>query len=124
MPSHTHTTLINLGPATVYTVARLTMSPDMYSALETCGILGTMYIGRVGQTDCGDTTWGWVIEHVSDQLQYNKFNMHLVMSKEDPKVHFFLALNQDTLSFLDNYITMQGADKMAHLETIQDRLCC
>ena len=42
---------------------------------------------------------------------------------EDMKVHLVLALNQDTLTCLDVYITMRGGDEMAHLETIQDRLC-
>ena len=40
--SHTHTTPDNLGPATIHTVACLTMSPDIYSWLETSGALGTM----------------------------------------------------------------------------------
>ena len=43
------------------------------------------------------------------------------MAKEDAKVHLVLALNQDTLSCLDAYVTMRGSDRMAHLETIQDR---
>ena len=38
--SHTHTMPDNLGPATVRAVARLTMSPDVYSWLETSGTLG------------------------------------------------------------------------------------
>ena len=45
------------------------------------------------------------------------------MAKENAKVHLVLALNQDTLTCLDTYITMHGGDKMAHLETIQDWLC-
>ena len=44
------------------------------------------------------------------------------MAKEYTKVHLVLALNQDTLTRLDTYVTMHGGDKMAHLETIQDRL--
>ena len=44
------------------------------------------------------------------------------MAEEDAKVHLVL-LNQDTLACLDANITMRGGDKMAHLETIQDRLC-
>ena len=40
--SHTHTMPDNLGPATAHTVAHLTMSPDIYSWLETSGTLGTM----------------------------------------------------------------------------------
>ena len=39
------------------------------------------------------------------------------------KVHLVSALNQDTLTRLDAYITMSGSDEMAHLETIQDQLC-
>ena len=39
--SQTHTTPENLGPATVHAVARLTMSPDVYSWLEMSGALGT-----------------------------------------------------------------------------------
>ena len=45
------------------------------------------------------------------------------MAEEDAKVHLVLALNQDTLACLDTYVTMHGGDKMARLETIQDRLC-
>ena len=44
------------------------------------------------------------------------------MAKENAKVHLVLALNQDTLSHLDVYISMHVGDKMAHLETVQDRL--
>ena len=43
--------------------------------------------------------------------------------EKDAKVHLVLVLNQDTLSCLDVYISMHGGDKMARLETIQDRLC-
>ena len=44
------------------------------------------------------------------------------MAEEDAKVHLVLALNQDTLTHLDAYVTMRGGDEMARLETIQDRL--
>ena len=44
------------------------------------------------------------------------------MAKEDTKVHLVLALNQDTLTHLDAYITIRGGDEMAHLETVQDQL--
>ena len=40
--SHTHTMPENLGPATIRTVAHLTMSPDVYLWLETSGALETM----------------------------------------------------------------------------------
>ena len=42
------------------------------------------------------------------------------MAEEDAKVHLVLALNQDTVSRLDAYVTMCCGDKMARLETIQD----
>ena len=44
------------------------------------------------------------------------------MAEGDAKVHLVSVLNQHTLSCLDAYITMHGGDKMAHLETVQDRL--
>ena len=44
------------------------------------------------------------------------------MAKEVAKVHLVSFLNQDTLTHLDAYITMHGGDKMAHLESIQERL--
>ena len=46
------------------------------------------------------------------------------MAEEDAKVHLVSALNQDTFAHLDAYVTMCGGDKMAHLETVQDRLHC
>ena len=45
------------------------------------------------------------------------------MAEEDAKVHLVSALNQDTLTHLDTYLTMHNSDEIAHLETIQDRLC-
>ena len=45
------------------------------------------------------------------------------MAKEDTKVHLVLALNQNTLTHLDAYITMRGSDKMACLENVQEKLC-
>ena len=44
------------------------------------------------------------------------------MDEENGKVYLVLALNQDTLTHLDTYVTMHGGDEMAHLETIQDQL--
>ena len=45
------------------------------------------------------------------------------MAKKDAKVHLVLALNQDTLTRLDAYVTMHGGDDIVHLETVQDRIC-
>ena len=44
------------------------------------------------------------------------------IAQEDAKVHLVLALNQDTLNFLDAYVTMHGGNEMSRLETIQDWL--
>ena len=44
------------------------------------------------------------------------------MAKENMKFHLVLALNQDTLSHLDAYVTMRGGNEMFHLEIIQDIL--
>ena len=41
------------------------------------------------------------------------------MAEEDAKVHLISALNQDTPSCLDAYVTMGPCDKMAHLDTVQ-----
>ena len=46
------------------------------------------------------------------------------MGKEEAKVHLVSVLNQDTLTCLDTYVTMCGGDKMAHLQTVKDWLCC
>ena len=56
--------------------------------------------------------------------EFEQYAQDASMAKEDTKVHLVLALNQDTLTHLDAYITMYGDDKMAHLETIQERLHC
>ena len=45
------------------------------------------------------------------------------MAEEDTKVDLVSALNQDTLSRLDAYVTMHGGDEMACLETVQDQPC-
>ena len=55
-------------------------------------------------------------------LEFEQYSRDVGIAKEDAKVHLVLALNQDTLTRLDAYITMHAGDKMAHLETIQDWL--
>ena len=44
------------------------------------------------------------------------------MGAEASKVHLVAALNKDTLRNLDAYVTLQGREEMAHLETMPDRL--
>ena len=44
------------------------------------------------------------------------------MGAEASKVHLVAALNEDTLQNLDAYVTLQGGEEMACLETMPDRL--
>ena len=44
------------------------------------------------------------------------------MGAEASKVHLVAALNEDTLRNLDAYVTLQGGEEMAQLETMPDRL--
>ena len=44
------------------------------------------------------------------------------MGAEASKVHLVAALNEDTLHNLDAYVTLQGGEEMARLETMPDRL--
>ena len=44
------------------------------------------------------------------------------MGAEASKVHLVAALNEDTLRNLDAYVTLQGGEEMARLETMPDRL--
>ena len=55
--------------------------------------------------------------------EFKQCSRDVGMAKEDTKVQLVYTVNQDTQSHLDAYITMRGGDKMAHLETIQKRLC-
>ena len=45
------------------------------------------------------------------------------MGAEASKVHLVAALNEDILWNLDIYVTLQGREEMACLETMPDRLC-
>ena len=74
-----------------------------------------MYLGMaiMGQAGTAMREFAWEFERCAQDVG---------MAKEDAQVHLILALNQDTLIHLEVYITMCGGDKMARLETIQDRL--
>ena len=54
--------------------------------------------------------------------EFKRHAQDLGITKQNTKVHLVLALNQDTLTHLDAYVTMHSSDEMVHLETIQDRL--
>ena len=45
------------------------------------------------------------------------------MGAEASKVHLVVALNKYTLQNLEAYVTLQGGEEMARLETMPDRLC-
>ena len=61
--SHLNTTPNFLGPHAVRTVARLSMSAELYAVLETTGVLGAQ---KGGGRPRGDTTWAAVVEQVRD----------------------------------------------------------
>ena len=89
-----------------------------------------------------------MVEQVWDHLQCNIFNLSLGMAQmhqgkmptgdfaheferhacttemgvEVSKVHLVTALNEDTLRNQDAYVTLQGGEEMARLETMPDRL--
>ena len=65
---------------------------------------------------------GTVIREFTKEFKLHAQDVGMV--KENAKVHLVSVLNQDTLTCLDAYVTMRGGDKMAHLKTIQDQLCC
>ena len=63
--SHLGTSPDALGPHAVRTTARLSMTVELYSLLETTGVLGAW---RGSDRPRGDTTWGKVVEQVRDHL--------------------------------------------------------
>ena len=56
-------------------------------------------------------------------LEFERRARDAEMGAEAPKVHLVADLNKDTLQNLDTYITLQGREEMAQLETMPDRLC-
>ena len=56
--------------------------------------------------------------------EFKQYAQDAGMAEEDAKVYLVMALNQDTLIFLEAYAPKRGGHKMAHLETIQDQLYC
>ena len=63
---------------------------------------------------------GTVIREVTQEFEWHAQDAGI--AEEEVKFHLVLVLNQKTLSHLDAYITMCSGDKMACLETVQDRL--
>ena len=54
MASHLGTVLEVLGPHTVRTVARLTMTPELHAVMDITGVLGMQ---KGGGCPWGNTTW-------------------------------------------------------------------
>ena len=48
--------------------------------------------------------------------------MDAAMSEEDAKASLIAALNNDTLTYLDNHVSMLGEVDTTHLETTEQRL--
>ena len=55
-------------------------------------------------------------------LEFERRAHNVEMGAEASKVHLVVALNEDTLRNLDAYVTLQGREEMARLETMPHRL--
>ena len=67
----------------------------------------------------------WLVDIATRDFVW-EFEQHardMGMAEEDAKVYLVMALDLDTLSCLDTYVTMYNGGEMVHLETIQYRLC-
>ena len=132
-----------LGPSAVRSVARMSLDPELYSALEGDGALGGRYGGRVT-----DARWEVLMEHLRDRLGCSRVNLKLglaclkqesrpmkefareferraldaELTEEDAKAHLVGNLNRDSLMKLDTFVTTQDPSAAAAKETIQQRL--
>lgn len=71
--SHTQVYPDCLGPTAVRSVARMTLQPELYTALEGDGALG----GRAGWQAGKETTWEKMMEHLRDRLGCSRVNLKL-----------------------------------------------
>ena len=69
--SHTQIYPDSLGPAAVRSVARMTLSAELYTALEGDGALGS----RSGPAT--DASWEQMMEHLRDRLGCSPINLKL-----------------------------------------------
>ena len=69
--NHTNVYPENLGPAAIRSVARMTMEPELYTALDTDGALGNRHDGSL------DTHWESLMEHLRDILGCSAINLKL-----------------------------------------------
>ena len=69
--SHTHVMPEDLGPMAVQSVARMTLTAELYSALETTGALGS-------RTGAGaQASWVTMMEHLREKLGCSSANLKL-----------------------------------------------
>ena len=71
--SHTQVYPDHLGPTAVRSVARMTLDPELYTALEGDGALG----GRIGRGDATGASWSEMMEHLRDRLGCSRANLKL-----------------------------------------------
>ena len=69
--SHTQIYPEKLGPSAVRSIARMTLDPELYAALEGDGALG----GRAGSAS--ETKWEAMMEHLRDRLGCSSINLKL-----------------------------------------------
>ena len=81
--SHTQVYPDRLGPSAVRSVARMTLSAELYSLLEGDGVLG-----RRAGTAAGDTaTWNQLMDHIRDRLGCSKHNLKVGLALLRQNVH-------------------------------------
>ena len=144
--ANTQTLPNDLGPAALRVVVRLTVDQELHAALEIKGALGAVMAGSL--LPQGDTTWAKILNHIREHLGCTPFHLSMALQTmrqdrqpaasyareferraidagyqgEQAKPLLVASLNPDTLARLDSYLTMQGGEEFATLETQNERL--
>ena len=72
--SHTSLYPADLGPISVRSIARMTMKPDLYTALDNAGAMGNRtYSGA-------QASWKTTMEHLKDKLGCNTAHLKIGLS--------------------------------------------
>ena len=140
--NHTNVYPENLGPAAIRSVARMTMDPELYTALDADGALGNRHVAS------SDVRWEGLMEHLRDILGCSAINLKLGLATlrqethstkefavefsrrvkdagyadDDAKVLLVSNLNKSTLSKLDTFIATRDPSSASAKETTVERL--
>ncbi len=130
-----------LGPAAVRTVARMTLSAELYSALEGDGALGIRGKNK-------ETRWDTMMEHLRERLGCTRMNIKMGLARlrqegltmkefareferravdaelqeEDAKLALISALDTAVLDKMDTYIVARDPSAALSRETANERL--